>query len=158
AESTRKLLGDLFELEALGTKDLKGIAGPIPVWTALRPSSAESRFDALRGSQLTALVGREEELEFLRRRWDQARIGDGRAVLIGGDPGIGKSRLTAAIAESLANEPHTRLRFFCSQHHQDSALFPFVDQLCRASDFARDDPPAARVAKLEALLVKTAVP
>jgi class 3 adenylate cyclase len=101
AESTRRLLGDLFELEDLGRKDLKGIAGPVPVWAALRPSSAESRFDALHGSQLTALVGREEELGLLRRNWDQARSGDGRVVLVGGEPGIGKSRLTAAIAERL---------------------------------------------------------
>ncbi len=152
AESTRKLLGNLFELEDLGTKALKGIAGPVPVWAALRPSSAESRFDALHGSRLTALVGREEELELLRRHWNQARSGDGRVVLIGGEPGIGKSRLTAAIAESLADEPHTRLRFFCSPHHQDSALYPFITQFERAAGFARDDTAEEKRAKLEALL------
>jgi class 3 adenylate cyclase/predicted ATPase len=152
AESTRRLLGDLFELEDLGRKDLKGIAGPVPVWAALRPSSAESRFDALHGSQLTALVGREEELGLLRRNWDQARSGDGRVVLVGGEPGIGKSRLTAAIAERLADEPHTRLRYFCSPYHQDSALYPFIAQLERTAGFARDDTAEEKRAKLEALL------
>jgi class 3 adenylate cyclase/predicted ATPase len=151
AESTRKLLGDLFELEDLGRRDLKGIAGPVPVWIALRPSSAESRFDALHGNQLTALVGRDEELELLRRGWDEARSGNGRVVLVGGEAGIGKSRLTAAIAENLADEPHMRLRFFCSPHHQDSALHPFITQLERAAGFARDDTAEEKRAKLDAL-------
>ena len=122
AESTRKLLGNLFELQDLGTKDLKGIAEPVRAWAALRPASVESRFEALHASGLTALVGREEELELLLRRWSKAKTGEGQVVLLSGEPGIGKSRLTAALLERLASEPHTRLRYFCSPQHTDSAF------------------------------------
>ena len=104
AESTRKLLGNLFELEDLGARDLKGIAGPVRAWAALRPSGAESRFEALHASGLTELVGREEELELLLRRWSKAKTGEGQVVLLSGEAGIGKSRLTAALlSASLAN-------------------------------------------------------
>src|SRR6516164_9448616 len=113
-EGTRKLLGTLFELEDLGPKDLKGIAGPVHAWAALRASSVESRFEALHAVGLTALVGREEEIELLLRRWSRAKSGEGRVVLLSGEAGIGKSRLTAALLERLATEPHTRLRYFCS--------------------------------------------
>ena len=113
AESTRKLLGNLFELEDLGAKDLKGIIGSVHAWAALRPASVESRFEALHAGGLTALVGREEELEILLRRWSRAKNGQGQVVLLSGEAGIGKSRLTAALLESVAPEPHTRLRYFC---------------------------------------------
>ena len=124
AEGTRKLLGNLFELEDLGTKGIKGIAAPVRAWTALRPSSAASRFEALHATGLTALVGREEELELLLRRWSRAKTGEGQVVLLSGEAGIGKSRLTAALLEAIASEPHTRLRNFCSPQHTDSALYP----------------------------------
>jgi class 3 adenylate cyclase len=114
AESTRSLLGNLFELKDLGARDLKGLAGPVRSWLALRASTVESRFEALHPSGLTALVGREEETELLLRRWSRAKSGEGQVVLISGEAGIGKSRLTAALLESLAPEPHTRLRCFCS--------------------------------------------
>jgi len=117
AEGTRKLLGNLFELEDLGAKDLKGIAGPVRAFAALRASSVEGRFEALHASGLTALVGREEELELLLRRWSRAKTGEGQVMLLSGEAGIGKSRLTAALLERLASEPHTRLRYFCSQEH-----------------------------------------
>ena len=126
AEGTRKLLGNLFELENLGAKDLKGIAGPVRVFAALRASSAEGRFEALHASGLTALVGREEELELLLRRWSKAKTGEGQVVLLSGEAGIGKSRLTAALLERLATEPHTRLRYFCSPQHTNSALYPII--------------------------------
>ena len=109
AESTRKLLGNLFELEDLGAQDLKGIAGPVRAWAALRQASVEGRFEAFHASGLTELVGREEELELLLRRWSKAKTGEGQVVLLSGEPGIGKSRLTAALLERLAAEPHTRL-------------------------------------------------
>ena len=112
AESTRKLVGNLFELEELGARDLKGITGQVRAWAALRQASVESRFDALHASGLTELVGREEELELLLRRWSKAKTGEGQVVLLSGEPGIGKSRLTAALLEHLASEPHTRLRSF----------------------------------------------
>jgi class 3 adenylate cyclase/predicted ATPase len=153
AESTRKLLGNLFELHDLGAKELKGIADPILAWVALRPSSVESRFEALR-TVTTPLVGRDEELDLLLRRWEQAKQGDGCVVLISGEPGIGKSRLIQALQERLGDEPHTRLRFSCSPHHQDSALYPVTAQLERAASFRREDTPEQRLDKLEALLAQ----
>jgi class 3 adenylate cyclase len=105
AESTRKLLGNLFDLQDLGTRDLKGIGGPVQAWAALRPASVESRFEALHASGVTELVGREEELELLLRRWSKAKTGEGQVVLLSGEAGIGKSRLTVALLERLANEP-----------------------------------------------------
>ena len=153
AESTRKLLGNLFELEDLGAKDLKGIARPAHAWAALRPSSVESRFEALR-TATTPLVGRDEEMAMLMRRWTQAKAGDGCVVLILGEPGIGKSRIAEAMQERLGAEPHIRLRFFCSPYHQDSALYPAIAQLERAAGFHREDTPEQRLAKLEAVLVR----
>src|SRR5262249_20290129 len=126
AESTRRLLGNLFELQDLGARDLKGIDGPVRAWAALQASSVPSRFDALHASGLTDLVGREEDLELLLRRWSRAKTGEGQVVLLSGEPGIGKSRLTAALLERLAAEPYTRLRYFCSPQHTDSALFPII--------------------------------
>jgi predicted ATPase/class 3 adenylate cyclase len=155
AENTRKLLGNLFELEDLGAQDLKGIAGHVRAWAALRPSSVESRFDALHARDLTELVGREEESELLVRRWSMAKTGQGQVVLISGEPGIGKSRLTAALLERVATEPHTRLRYFCSPQHTDSALYPMiVGQLERAAGFRYDDAPLAKLDKLDALLAQ----
>ena len=156
AGGTRRLLGNLFELQDLGAKDLKGIAGPVRAWAALRASSAESRFEALHVSGLTALVGREEELELLLRRWSKAKTGEGQVVLVSGEAGIGKSRLTAALLERLAAEPHTRLRYFCSPRHTDSALYPIIGQMERAAGLAHDDTPRARLDKLDALLAQTA--
>ena len=158
ADGTRQLIGDLFELQYLGSKDLKGIAGPVRGWAALRPGSAEGRFEALHGSGLTALVGREEELELLMRRWLKAKSGEGQVVLLSGEAGIGKSRLTAALLERLAAEPHTRLRYFCSPQHTDSAFYPIIGQMERAAGLAHDDDPKARLDKLDALLAQSVTP
>jgi class 3 adenylate cyclase/predicted ATPase len=152
AAGTRRLLGDLFEYRNFGSVEVKGIAAPIPAYQVLRPSAVASRFEALRGSVLSPLFGRGEELRRLARRWERAKTGSGQVVLISGEPGLGKSRITIALAEHLLAERHTRLRYFCSPYHQDSALFPFTDQLGRAAGFAAEDPPAARLDKLEALL------
>ena len=152
AESTRRLVGNLFELEDLGAQDLKGISGPVRAWAVLRPRSVEGRFEAFHGSGLTELVGREEELEILLRRWSKAKTGEGQVVLLSGEPGIGKSRLTAALLESLATEPHTRLRYFCSPQHTDSALYPIISQMERAAGFAHDDTTQRRLDKLDAVL------
>ena len=126
-----------------------------------RPRRRRGR-EPLRGAPrrraLAPLVGREEELELLLRRWRQARRGEGRVVLLSGEPGIGKSRLLAALQERLAGEPHVALRYFCSPHRQDSALHPIIAQLERAAGFGRDDPPPARLAKLDALLAPTSPP
>jgi hypothetical protein len=156
AESTRKLLGSLFELEELGSKELKGISGAVGAWAALRPASVESRFEAFHAGGVTELVGRDEELDLLVRRWHQAKSGEGRVVLISGEPGIGKSRLTAALSEAIEGEPLTRPRCFCSPHHQDSALYPFIVQLERAAGFARGDTAVQKVGKLRGLLASGA--
>jgi class 3 adenylate cyclase/predicted ATPase len=155
AESTRKLLGNLFELEDLGAKDLKGISGPLRAWAVLRPASVEGRFEALHASGLTELVGREEELELLLRRWSRSKSGQGQVVLLSGEAGIGKSRLTAALLERLASEPHTRLRYFCSPQHTDSALYPIISQMERAAGMAQDDTAQAKLDKLDAVLAQT---
>jgi class 3 adenylate cyclase len=158
AEGTRKLLGHLFELGDLGAQDLKGISGPEPAWAVLRPSSVESRFEALHTSGLTKLVGRQEELDLLLRRWSKAMDREGQVVLLSGEPGIGKSRLIAALSERLASEPHTRLRYFCSPQHTDSALYPIISQLERAAGFTYEDSVQAKLDKLDALLARSFTP
>jgi class 3 adenylate cyclase/predicted ATPase len=155
AESTRRLLGNLFELEDLGAKDLKGIAGPMRAFAVLRPSSVESRFEAMHASGLTPLVGREEENELLLRRWARANNGEGQVVLISGEAGIGKSRLTAALLEQLTSEPHTRLRYFCSPQHTDSAFHPIIGQMERAAELTYTDTAQAKLDKLDAMLART---
>jgi class 3 adenylate cyclase/predicted ATPase len=155
AESTRKLLGNLFDLKELGAQDLKGIASPVRAWTAVRAASIESRFEALHAGGLTELVGRDEELELLVRRWSKAKSGEGQVVLLSGEAGIGKSRLTAALLERLSGEPHARLRNFCSPQHTDSALYPTISQIERAAGFTHDDTPEAKLNKLDALLAQT---
>jgi class 3 adenylate cyclase len=158
AESTRKLLGNLFELEDLGARDLKGITGPVRAWAALRSSSAEGRFEAFHASGLTELVGRQEELDLLFRRWSKAKTGEGQVVLLSGEAGIGKSRLTAASLERLASEPHTRLRYFCSPQHTDSAFYPIISQMERAAGFTHDDATHAKLDKLDTVLAQTSTP
>jgi len=155
AEATRRLLGNLFELRDLGARDLKGIAEPVRAWVALRASTVESRFEALHPSGLTALVGREEETELLLRRWSRAKSGEGQVVLISGEAGIGKSRLTADLLESLAPEPHTRLRYFCSPQHTDSAFYSIIGQMERAAGLLHDDTSQQKLDKLDALLAQT---
>jgi hypothetical protein len=156
SESTRRQVGALFEIQDLGPQPIAGFGESQPAWRVVGESGLLSRFEALRAGALTPLVGRDEELDLLSRRWRQAKAGEGRVVLISGEPGIGKSRLTAALAESIAGEPHTRLRYFASLHHQDSPLYPFVVQLERAADFARDDAPEERLLKLTALIAGSA--
>ena len=155
ADGTRRLLGNLFELRDLGDKDLKGISGPVRAWAALRASSAEGRFEALHAGGLTDLVGREEELELLLRRWSKAQNREGQVVLLSGEAGIGKSRLTAALLERLSDEPHTRIRVFCSPQNTDSALYPSIGQMERAAGLTRDDKPQAKLDKLDALLAQS---
>src|SRR4029077_16643661 len=101
----------------------------VRAWAVLRPASVESRFDALHTTGLTELVGREEEFELLLRRWSKAKSGEGQVVLLSGEAGIGKSRLAAALLERFAGEPHTRLRYFCSPQHTDSAFYPIIGQM-----------------------------
>ena len=158
ADGTRRLLGNLFDLNDLGAKDLKGIAGPVRAWAVLRTSSAEGRFEAFHAGGMTDLVGREEELDLLLRRWSKAKTGEGQVVLLSGEAGIGKSRLTAALLERLTTEPHTRLRYFCSPQHTDSALYPIIRQMERAAGFTHDDNTQAKLDKLDALLARSFTP
>jgi class 3 adenylate cyclase/predicted ATPase len=155
AESTRRLVGSLFELEDLGPQELKGISGSTRAWAALRPALVEGRFEAMHASGLTDLVGREEELDLLLRRWSKVKSGEGQVVLLSGEAGIGKSRLTAALLERLATEPHTRLRYFCSPQHTDSAFYPIISQMERAAGLAHDDKPQVKLDKLDAVLAQT---
>jgi class 3 adenylate cyclase/tetratricopeptide (TPR) repeat protein len=155
AEGTRRLLGNLFEVQDLGARDLKGIAKPARAWAVVRASSVESRFEALHAAGLTALVGREEELERLLRRWARAKTSEGQVVLLSGEAGIGKSRLTAALMEHLAAEPHTRLRYFCSPQHADSAFYPIIHQMERAAGITHDDALPTKLDKLDAMLAQS---
>jgi class 3 adenylate cyclase/tetratricopeptide (TPR) repeat protein len=151
AEGTRRQIGALFEIEDVGPQLLAGFADPQRAWRILGESGVISRFEALR-SAATPLVGRDEELELLLRRWQHAKAGEGRVVLISGEPGIGKSRLTAALSERIESDTHTRLRYFCSPYYQDSALYPFITQLERAAGFTREDTVGEKLDKLQELL------
>jgi class 3 adenylate cyclase len=148
---TRRLLGDLFECHDLGAIEVKGFPEPVHAHQVVGVSAIESRFEALHGARLTPLVGREEQIDLLLRQWHRAKRGEGRVVLLSGEPGIGKSRLTAALDERIENEPHTRMRYFCSPQRQDSALHPFIAQLERAAGFEREDTPEVKLDKLAGL-------
>jgi class 3 adenylate cyclase len=149
--TTRRLAGDLFEYETIAPAALKGFAEPVTAWRVLRERTIASRFEALRAESRTPLIGRHEELELLQRRWAQIKTGEGRVVLLAGEPGIGKSRLTAALEDQLKGEEHVCLRYFCQPHHQGSALQPIIAQFQHAAGFAPSDTSAEKRAKLEAL-------
>jgi class 3 adenylate cyclase/tetratricopeptide (TPR) repeat protein len=151
ASSTRRLIGGLFEYRDLGAVALKGFAANMPAFRVLGVGTTESRFEALRATT-TPLVGRDEEIELLMRRWEQAKRGDGAVVLIAGEPGIGKSRIAETVLDRLRDEPHAPLRYFCSPHHQDNALYPSITQLERSAGFRREDTSEQRLTKLETVL------
>jgi class 3 adenylate cyclase/tetratricopeptide (TPR) repeat protein len=155
--STRRLTGGQFEYRDRGPAALKGWAEPVPAWQVLRTSGVAGRFEAQHESKLTPLFGRDEEIELLLRRWRGVSQGEGRVVVLTGEPGIGKSHITLALQERLLAEPHIGLHYFCSAHHTNSALLPFVGQLERAARFERGDTSAEKLAKLEMLLVQSAV-
>ena len=156
---TRRLTGVLFKWADLGEVALRGLPDSIQAWRALGPSDMENRFEALRGAAAQLpLIGREEELELLRRRWRQACAGQGRTVLLGGEPGIGKSRLTAALRDAVAGDVHEEVMLFCSPQHTNSSLRPVIAELERAADLAVGDAPEARLAALEALFTPLVSP
>ena len=138
--ATRRQVGGLFGCRDLGTIELKGLPVAVPAWQVVSENRTLGQFEALR-SGATPLVGRDEEMELLLRRWAQAKAGNGRVVLISAEPGVGKSRLVEALAGRIATEPYLRLRYFCSPHHQDSALYPVIAQMERAAGFAHLDAP-----------------
>ncbi|MBV9376908.1 MAG: AAA family ATPase, partial [Alphaproteobacteria bacterium] len=147
--STRQLVRSLFDYAEAGQVVPEGLVEPIPFWRIVGPSAVESRFEALRGGALTPLIGRNEELDLLFRRWRQISSGEGRVVLISGEPGIGKSRLVRALQDQLVN--NAVLTFYCSPHHQDSPFHPVVTRLEHAAGFRRDDTAEQRLAKFEAI-------
>lgn len=154
SESTHRLTDGHFEFRNLGPVALKGWAEPLPAWQVLGTTEVESRFEAQHKTRLAPPIGRDEEIEMLLRRWQHARRGEGCAVMLIGEPGIGKSHIALALEERLQGGPHITVRQFCSAHHTNSALYPFTRQLERAARFERGDPPAEKLAKLEALLVR----
>jgi class 3 adenylate cyclase/tetratricopeptide (TPR) repeat protein/energy-coupling factor transporter ATP-binding protein EcfA2 len=153
--STRQLTGGYFDYRDLGPLTLKGWKEPIRIWQVLRTSGVESRFEAMHNTKLPPLFGRDEELDLLLRRWRQATQEEGRVVVLTGEPGIGKSHIALALDERLHSEPHITLRYFCSQHHTNSALFPFINQLERAAGFEHTDSPSKKLSKLEALIAQS---
>ncbi|UGY03919.1 BTAD domain-containing putative transcriptional regulator [Bradyrhizobium quebecense] len=153
AASTRRLVGNLFDCDDLGQMVLNGFSEPVPAWRVKGTSGIDSRFEALR-APTTPLIGRDEELELLLRRWRQAKNG-GRVVLLSGEPGIGKSRLTVELQERVRGEPHIRLRYSCSPHHQDNTLYPIINELQGTAGFRRDDTDAQRLDRLEAVLARS---
>ena len=148
---TRQLVGGAFILDDLGPQELKGVAEPVPVWQVLAERSVESRFDA-RAGRLTRFVGREHEVALLVDRFERASAGEGQAVLLSGEAGIGKSRIVRQLYERLSGTSYTRLRFQCSSSHTESALYPVIRHLEHAAGFHPDDQPETRLDKLEALL------
>jgi predicted ATPase/class 3 adenylate cyclase len=154
-ERTHHLLGHLFDFHDLGTLEVKGYSEPIRAYQALRPSILDSRFEALHGERLTPLVGREKEIEVLRHFWQRAKGMEGQVILLVGEPGIGKSRITVAVLEEIASEQRTHLCYFCSPHHSGSALHPIIRQLERAAETSPADDTSTKLDKLETLLAAT---
>jgi AAA ATPase domain len=150
-----RLLGGLFEYRDLGRHALKGFVESLHVRQVLGLSGVESRFDAQHQSGTAPLLGRDEEIELLNRRWQQALRGEGRVVMMSGEPGIGKSRLLRALRDILNSEVHTPLSYFCASTFQDSALYPFIGQLSRAADIERSDSNEQKLGKLEAMLASS---
>jgi class 3 adenylate cyclase len=147
--ATQRLVAGLFECQELGPQTLKGISTPLALYQVIAESAAQSRFEAAVGAGLTPLVGREEELGVLQRRWAQAKAGIGQVVLLSGEPGIGKSRLVQELKEHVSAEGATRIEFRCSPYHQNSTLYPIIGHLQRLLQFAREDSPATKLEKLQ---------
>src|SRR5262245_39013298 len=153
-ETFRRVAG-LFDYRDLGPQTIKGFGRPVDVRRVLGPSRAASRFEARHEQGVAPLLGREEELDLLLRRWAQAKTGEGRVIHITGEPGIGKSRLTQALVDCLGGDRHTGLQCYCSPYHSDSALHPIISHLLRAAGIEHTDAGEERLAKLEALLERS---
>ena len=152
AASTHRLVGRMFDCRALASIEVEGLSQPVEVWKVRGEAAGVSRFEARRASAQSALVGRQEEIDLLLRRWDQAKLGEGRVVLLSGEPGIGKSRIAESLLVKLEGEPHARLRYFCSPHHAQSSLYPWIVQLEQTAGFEPGSDSTAKLDKLEAML------
>jgi len=152
AKETQRLLGTIFELSPLGVQDLKGISGPVDAYLVEGDASVQSRFAARQSGTMTPIVGREREIELMTERWALARSGRGQMVIVSGEAGIGKSRITQAVIDAVAKDSHTRITFQCSPYHADSAFYPITQQMSFAAGFIPSDPPDVRLDKLETLL------
>ena len=152
AASTHRLLGSAFVCADLGRVEVKGKSKPVAAWRIIGECVVESRFEAMRPKRLTRFVGRQEQLSRLLNFWEQAKRGAGQVVLLCGEPGIGKSRISNALLDSIAEEPHVKIRYQCSPHHTNSPFFPVINQLERAARFEREDLPNTKLDKLEAVL------
>jgi class 3 adenylate cyclase/predicted ATPase len=152
APTTYRLVSGVFEYEERGGQSVKGVAELVLTRRVVGEAVVEGRFEAVHGASLTPLVGRETEIAMLIERWRQAYDGEGQVVLLSGEPGIGKSRITQTLRERVAEEPHVRLRYQCSPYHTNSALHPVIEQIGRAAGFERDDDADAKLTKLEDLV------
>ena len=155
APSTQRLVGELFEYEDLGSHEIGGLSEPVQIWRVIQQREVASRFEAVHTTELTPFVGREEELDALMCRWQQAKKGKGQVVQLSGEAGIGKSRITQTLCEHIAMEPHIRLRYQCSPYYTSSALYVVIRQLERAARFSREDSPERKLEKLEQLLAQS---
>jgi class 3 adenylate cyclase/predicted ATPase len=158
SDRTKTIAGRQFEYLDLGKVEIKGFVEPVAAWQVAGKTTVTSRSHALQSCDLLPLIGRDEEMELLLRRWERAKSGEGQVVLLSGEAGIGKSRLTVALLEQLAREPHIRLRYFCSPQHTDSTLYPVIGEMLRAAGFAHDDSQQAKTDKLDALLAQSSTP
>jgi class 3 adenylate cyclase/tetratricopeptide (TPR) repeat protein len=152
AKETQHLLGTLFDLALLDGQDLKGISGPVDAYRVEGEATVQSRFAARQSGAMTPIVGREREIELMTERWSLARSEQGQMLIVSGEAGIGKSRITQAVIDMLANDDHTRISYQCSPYHVDSAFYPVIQQMSFAAGFASSDSPDVRLDKLEALL------
>src|SRR5438876_3079006 len=150
---THRLVAGLFECQDLGPQPLKGISTPLSMYRVVGEGAARSRFEVAVRTGLTPLVGRDLEIGLLRERWVQAKEGAGQVVLLSGEPGIGKSRLVQTLTEQVSSEGATGIEFRCSPYHQNSAFYPIIEHLQRLLQFAQDDAPQTKLAKLQQALV-----
>jgi class 3 adenylate cyclase/predicted ATPase/energy-coupling factor transporter ATP-binding protein EcfA2 len=158
AESTRRLIGDLFECAELSAVALKGFDAPVRAWRVKGESRAEGRFEALHAKGMIPVVGRQQEIARLLELWRQAKASEGQVVLLTGEPGVGKSRLTRVLRERLRRQDHIRLSYYCSPHYTTSPLHPIIAQLERAAGITQDDTAVRKLDKLEAALADSRAP